>query len=419
MKQLIKNYLLPNNRSGVFALILWLIYFDCLGQVANYVNNGSFEIAIPSATQNPFDGAKYWDVPNVTGCNGLLLVSKAFGTVPYCAFGFQYPRTGNSFALSQFYCTACTRFYPRNHLKQNLKANTVYCGKYYVVNTNNNRMGIDSYGMYAGNAATIDTIKKCDIPLSYLNPQIQNTTGNVITDTLNWTAISGTFTANGTEKYLVLGNFKSNAATNTVLLNPPIFPYMTNDIYIDDVSLIEMELPAFAGHDTTCIPGTSVYIGRPSDVEIDESCRWYKLPITITPTTPAIDTAAGIWVSPVVTSTYVVRQQLWCSGVKWDTVVVYMNGVGLDKLEMLNDRLEMYPNPADEVLNLKCEILNDGEKFNANIINNLGQLVREEEIEFRNGKGIIKTDNLDNGVYFLTLKIDRTGTLSKRFVINR
>ena len=40
------------------------------------------------------------------------------------------------------------------------------------------------------------------------------------------------------------------------------------------------------------------------------------------------------------------RQQLWCSGVKWDTVVVYMNLVGLNSLQIADDRLQIWPVPA-------------------------------------------------------------------------
>ena len=97
-------------------------------------------------------------------------------------------------------------------------------------------------------------------------------------------------------------------------------------------------------------------------------------------------------------------------------------GVGFKKALLKHPRYALLNEDGgggDEVLNLKCEILDEGEAFNVKIKNNLGQLVREEEIEFKNGKGIIKTDNLDNGVYFLTQKIDKSGTLSKRFVVSR
>src|SRR5690606_23016590 len=101
------------------------------------------------------------------------------------------------------------RGYPRNRLKVPLKNSTVYCATYYVVNTNNNPYAIDAFGMYFSDA-TLDTINYCNVALTYLQPQIENPVGNIITDTLHWIAITGTFVANGNEKYLVLGNFKSD-----------------------------------------------------------------------------------------------------------------------------------------------------------------------------------------------------------------
>jgi len=172
--------------------------------------------------------------------------------------------------LSTFFCDGCLVEYPRNRLKRVLKPNTAYCAKFHVVSTNNNRVAIDSYGMYFGDSS-IDTISKCMNPIIYLNPQVENASGNIITDTLNWTSITGTFVANGNEKYLLLGSFKSTMATNTLQMNSPV-QHQGHDVYIDDVSLIELDLPAFAGNDTSCIPGTTIYIGRQRDVGIDEAC---------------------------------------------------------------------------------------------------------------------------------------------------
>jgi hypothetical protein len=430
MKVLLKNYLLLNSivlfRQNRLTILVW-VFLTCsntwsLAQVINYVNNPSFEIALPSATLSPFDAVKYWGPIDSIGNNALLLQAKSLGKVPHAFGGYQNPKSGDNFIVGQFYCAPSScgfplRWYPRNRLKQTLKPNTAYCAKYFVVNTNNCVVGVDNFGIYLG-SGILDTIKYCRHPLTYLQPQVEYSSG-IITDTLNWVAITGTFTAVGNEKYLVLGNFKSNNLTNTLVINPTFLPNKSNDIYIDDVSLIELNLPAFAGNDTSCIPGTSVYLGRQRDVGIDEACMWFQLPITITPTTAAIDTAAGIWVSPTQTSTYVVKQDI-CGMIKYDTVVVYKDGVGLKKINLLSENLKIYPIPAKDKLEIFVTLIDLAKEFNKyNIVNSLGEIILEGRLNFSSKSYSIDVSNISSGIYFLQIRGENGLVINKRFIIEK
>jgi len=407
-----------NQVRGLIIAYLFFTYTS-MGQIANYVNNGGFE-AITSATTMGFvNVAEYWQ-PIDTNKFAYFLFSKhpQINTAPYCSTGFQQPYNGNNLVALSFYCSTCTytnsRAYPRNRLKQMLSAGKIYCAKYYLVTTNNSPLSIDSYGMYFADS-NIDTINYCGIPLSYISPQIQQ--NGFITDTLNWTAITGTFVATGSEKYVVLGNFKSNATTNTLLINPTYSQTLVNDVYIDDVSLIELDLPAFAGKDTSCIPGTSVYLGRQRDVGIDEACKWYKLPVIITPTTPAIAQAAGLWVSPTETSTYVVRQDI-CGVIKFDTAVVFKDGVGLEKLKLLKEELKIYPVPASEKCVLSVENDNLIQGFNRLVVfNSLGQIVLNKEVIFKQGLAELETGFLAGGSYTIELSNGTNERIVKKLLI--
>ena len=429
MNQSPKNYLLRSSsffhkkKNNYFFICFFCATFVLYkAQVINYVNNPSFEIALPSATTNASDAVKYWGALDSVSNYSYLLRAKLLGTVPLGFGGYQYPKTGNNFIACTFYCDPSTcggisRYYPRNRLKQTLKQNTQYCAKFFIVNTNNNVVGIDAYGIYFG-SGILDTISHCSYPLTFLNPQVQNQNG-IITDTLNWIAITGTFTAVGNEKYMVLGNFKPNNLTNTLIINPTYLPSKATDLYIDDVSLIELNLPAFAGNDTSCIPGTSVYLGRTSDIGIDEACMWYKLPVTITPTTPAIDTAAGIWVSPSQTSTYVVKQDI-CGMVKFDTVVVYKDGVGIQELNTFEENLKVFPNPAIDRLEISTNLTTLTKEINNYcILNSLGEIILKSSILFYDKKFSIDISNIENGVYFLQLKGENGININKRFVVRK
>ncbi len=399
-------------RGASFLCFLLFSFTIASGQIANYVSNGSFEQILPNAGPYAFEATIYWGAPDTTkSSNYLCSILSSIGNAPYVSTGFQFPRTGNNFIGTQFYCDNCnpnSREYPRNRLKQTLQTGKTYCAKYYIVNTNNNRVAINTYGMYFGDSS-IDTITKCMKPITYLNPQIENASG-IITDTLNWVPITGTFVATGNEKYIVLGNFRSNAATATLQLNTPSLTTQSTDLYIDDVSVIDIDLPAYAGPDIWGIPTNTVYLGRPQDVGIDEACMWFHLPNTTT----AIDTAAGITVTVATTTqTYMVKQDI-CGNIKYDTVIVYASATDLSEQEGIFNNINLYPNPANDELNIAINARINVDLNRILIYNSIGQLIREEEIIFKNNSGFLNTTDLPNGVYYLNLK-----GINKRFVIAR
>ncbi|MDP1800897.1 MAG: hypothetical protein Q8L81_06070 [Bacteroidota bacterium] len=356
-------------------------------QIANYVSDGGFEVLNSYSLSTLYNVPTYWQpIDTNTGSTYLVSTHPAINNAPY-SLGFQYPRNGQNYVICTFFCSNCSnsyRVYARNRLKQNLQAGKTYCVKYHVVNTNNSPLGINSFGAYFADN-TLDTINYCNKPLTYLNPQIENQTG-IITDTLNWVPITGTFVATGNEKYMVLGNFRSDASTNTLLINPTFSATLANDVCIDDVSVIDKDMPAYAGLDIWGIPTTTVYLGRAQDVGIDEACMWYKLPNTTT----AIDTAAGITVTVAsTTNTYMVKQDI-CGIIKYDTVLVYASGVGIDEKNDLKNYITIYPTPAiDEVIiRLDNNIIEQNVRH-LFIYNNLGELVKQEGLEFTNRDAII------------------------------
>ena len=293
MKKQLKNWLLPSNLKSFFIkkqkALLCLLLFCVLknnAQIANYVTNGGFDTL---SNYNPIyveykaigwsgvDSIKYTAVPIHIYC----------GTVPNSGVSYQFPKSGKGYMRVTTYCPNCPVNFKRsnikNRLKQTLIAGKTYCVKMYVNVLDNIYYGIDAFGFYFGDN-TIDTIKyNSRLPLTFLNPQVQNPTGNIITDTMNWTPITGTFVANGTEKFMVLANFKSDANTNIAISNTSVPSNAGSEFFIDNVSCIPTDLPAYAGFDTYALPGSTVYIGRPQDVGIDEACTWYNLTNTVTP----------------------------------------------------------------------------------------------------------------------------------------
>ena len=80
--------------------------------------------------------------------------------------------------------------------------------------------------------------------------------------------------------------------------------------------------------------------------------------------------------------------------------------------------LKVFPNPGNDFV-----ILELSDKFSETIssiqiLNNLGQIIREEEIFFSKNIATIKTDNLATGIYSLRLKINEQ-TINKRLILDR
>jgi hypothetical protein len=430
MNRFLKNWLSQNKsffstnkkrcKHYVFAALL-IPFLSFSQNIGNYVNNGSFEDRYDCSLPNPITKAKYWlgidsmysSARYFSSCSGL-------STVPLNAYTFQWAKSGESYVGDGFFCPPPTcsnsynRGYFRNRLKQNLQHGKTYCVSFYVNITTNSTYGMDGFGAYFGDNS-IDTITKTGRPLTYLTPQIENPINNIITDTLNWTLITGTFVASGHEKFMVIGNFKSDAATNTVLINPTNLPAVFTDVCIDAVSCIELDLPAYAGPDRSVIPGDSAFIGREPDFAIDPGCFWYRLPGMV-----PLDTISGLWVKPTVTTTYVVKQVLDCSAEKWDTVIVYMNLVGLFDPEAAEKAIRLFPNPARHHLELEISNALFAETFRTiRIYDQLGQIIREEEISIKQGNTRIATGDMAEGVYWLQLRGENTPVLHRRFVIRR
>ncbi len=97
-----------------------------------------------------------------------------------------------------------------------------------------------------------------------------------------------------------------------------------------------------------------------------------------------------------------------------------MNPVGIEKLQLIYNAFKLFPIPAKDELQLSIQNTDLLKDFpSIFIFNNLGLIIREEELKFENGYSKIRTEDLPNGVYSLQLKSSSNETVSKRFVISR
>ena len=240
------------------------------------------------------------------------------------------------------------RSYVQVKLIDSLKKNHSYYVEYFVNLLNSAKYNCNNIGLlFTKTSIYVDTLNDPSGVIN-ANPQILNYGNPVFGDTINWSKVSGIYTAQGGEQYITLGNFKRDIQTNTRIA----YPNNNTDgagYYLDDVSVIPLDsmcLKADAGRDTTINAGDSVFIGSLTNGL--DSVKWYANGTSL------IDSIRpGFWYTPNTTGTnFFVLQQTVNGCFSSDTI--YINVVL--PLTMVNYKLLM--NNDKQVLN-KWETANE------------------------------------------------------------
>jgi Secretion system C-terminal sorting domain len=218
----------------------------------NLVPNGSFE----TFTQCPAIGDKIyyatgWFQPNkypwsnsVNQSSSTDYYNSCAGNGPYTSvpnnfFGYQNAVNGNAYiGMVYFHTIANYREYAEIKLVESLVAGKEYILNYYISLTDGARYATNQFDAYFSQDSLLVTSM---LEVINVAPHIINTNQSIVSDTMNWTQISGTYTAVGGERFLTLGNFHNNIGSDTIHVNYSL--QSQNDYfayyYIDDVSLVE------------------------------------------------------------------------------------------------------------------------------------------------------------------------------------
>jgi hypothetical protein len=380
----------------------------------NLIKNPSFEqkSACPTSYNQIYLANNWASIDSLANagndCNGEYFhtCGNWMTGIPYSTNGmYQYPKTGNALIGLILYVDLPNgqqgmyvyRNYAQGRLNQALTSGKNYCFKMWVNLYNISGYALDNIQAYFDNGS-IDTAR-CGYPKAIV-PQVANATGNIIKDTLNWILIKGSFVASGTERYVTIGNFFTDAQAQIQVFNASSGSHNIAYYLIDDVSLFPADLSAEAGRDTSMCKGDSLYIGRPPEIGLDNI--WKEMH-----SGTQIGVGAGIWIKPDTSATYIVTQDL-CGTITIDSIRVVVNCLGVAQYNM-NNIVNIYPNPANEILNIESKTQN-GE---LRIVDVLGKEIFKE-IFF--GKKQIQISNLNEGIYFINIKTTE-GTIAKKIII--
>ncbi len=408
------------------VLIMFLLGCSCAAVAQkNLVLNADFERYKSCPTNNDqIYETYYWTAIDSTYagiyscipdyCNRCADASNNQTGVPASRQYWQWPHSGNGMVQAPFYRKdnpiGSQRDYLQGRLIYKLTAAKSYCVSFYVCLSEASKRAVKDISAYLDNGI-IDTASECWRPQTRYIPQITNQ-GGIISDTMNWTKIEGSFIANGTEQFITLGNFKDNAATTKQFLPPnsysSYFPLDSSAGYlIDDVSVVETGTKADAGPDKHVGYGDSVYIGLPSSEVIWNS--W-----SVLGSSTIIGEGPGIWVKPTKTSSYVVTQTL-CGTTTKDTVRVEVWAAGVQSINGQSQQCSIAPNPNNGAFELVQSVARD-EQASVSIINAIGQRLYNGELSFKRGRASVDAVGLLGGVYYISLKTREGYVWNMRFV---
>lgn len=231
-------------RSFLTVLIFYLFCQKITSQ--NLVKNPGFEdfVACPETYGSFQEDVLFWKQPTYGStdyfntCSSNMPVDENF-------IGVQEVFEGNAYAGFYAYGPKDYREYISGELKERLSKGKKYTFSFRISLAEKSEYAIKEFGFLFSHKI-LDLHTERNIPYNLMNRNglynyVSITSRNYYDDKNSWTKVSGEYVADGTEKYIILGNFKSNSHTHRskVAKNLKKAAYY----YIDMVRVEETEKP--------------------------------------------------------------------------------------------------------------------------------------------------------------------------------
>lgn len=242
-------------------LFLHIVFFlfTVVGYAQNLVPNGSFEISDScSPGQNIFVATGWKSYSGSPDYYNACGDSSSGMSVPYNAWGNKPAADG--FAYAGFYSYESDGANAREYLGRQLSSPLTIGTSYFVsfkvnlvTNANNaNQWGTDCANNGIGILFSTQSLKECSFPDSQSVVRAAPNRANIysqaiVSDTTNWTTISGYFTADSAYQYFEIGNLFADSLTDTTvfaLYNP--YPWHIAYYLLDDIVVMDSLLTGIA-----------------------------------------------------------------------------------------------------------------------------------------------------------------------------
>jgi outer membrane protein OmpA-like peptidoglycan-associated protein len=186
----------------------------------NMVENGSFENFDKTPKKlGGMTNATGWE--SATGQKADLFVSDR--KVPEIdpsknIYGGETPQDGNAFAGVLVYSKGnkMPRTYITSKMNETMKKGQTYCVKFYVSLADNSKFAIDNIAAHFSKKDISITDKKTILD----KPHVRETNNKIISAMYGWERVCGTYTAQGGEKFITIGNFNTSEETKEDKIRP-------------------------------------------------------------------------------------------------------------------------------------------------------------------------------------------------------
>ena len=164
----------------------------------------------------------------------------------YNRLSYQVPRTGDAYAIlwlhQTFFITTGNSIYLQNELTESLQSGETYFARFFI--SPDIRIGDSTSNAFQNYCGDVGVAFSPTVVFDMLSDDKQTLdlqpsvtySGEPFRDTSTWTPVAGSFVAQGDERFMVIGNFKSQDETIADISSPGSAPNLC-PVYIDDVSL--------------------------------------------------------------------------------------------------------------------------------------------------------------------------------------
>ncbi len=390
----------------MFCFVLFC--FTVKSKAQNLIPNPSFELN-NGCTYAILSNAQEWcSVGNncsyLYACITNTSYSTPFQYFNSCKQSYQVPRTGDAYAVIYGYITTSTvtpNKYAQVKLTDTLKSNKIYCVSFYLSLFNYSQYSTDQFG-----AVLTPTPFPCLPPATAPNytitgvtPQIVSPAGVQLADTLNWMEVSATYTANGTEAYITIGDFFLQSQ-HSIVQSYPANCNGVAEYYLDDVSVEVVEI-AKARNDTLIMQGDSAAIGaNNSEAALFSWQPSAGLSFTNCPNPKA---------SPTITTTYTVTKTQ-CKTVTSDVITVSVSPTGIMEASGTSASINLVPNPSNGLVTINSKL----EFAKVELLSLTGQVLLSETANAKEHQ--LQLQDFAQGVYFVRCTYSNGMTVAKKII---
>lgn len=229
---------MPQLRLWTFLILI--IGFQLESYNQNLVPNGSFEFntSCPNGPGEIILSSPWTDPTNATADLFDTCSTSSSYDIPMNIVGYQNANTGHAYAGIVTYVNTITnaREYIQVQLLDSLDAGKTYYVGFYVSWAEGVQYAANGFSAYFS-----DTAISCGSCFLNYAPQF-NYNDTIIKDTSSWVLMTGSFVAQGGEKFITIGNFNADDSTQNSLVNSGGV-YVSAYYYIDDVYVGETPVP--------------------------------------------------------------------------------------------------------------------------------------------------------------------------------